>query len=157
MTTRIRKLAGIATLMAGFAVATPAMADHGGGWHGGHHGGGYGGGHGGGWGWGLFGLGLGLALTAPYYAPAYYPPTYYQPAYYPPAYYPQQQVIVQAPAYVEQSDQYAPPPPAPRYAPQAPASEGNNWWYHCSRPNGYYPYVSSCPGGWQKVSPTPAG
>lgn len=152
MTHRIRRLAGIAALMAGFAAVTPAIADHGGGgWHGGGHGGGWhhGGGYDGGWGWGLFGLGLGLALTAPYYAQPYYPP-----AYYPPAYYPSQQVIVPAPAYVEQSDEYV--PPAPRYVPQPAAAEGNNWWYHCRKPDGYYPYVSRCPGGWQKVSPTPA-
>ncbi len=155
MTTRIRNLAGIAALLAGFAVVTPAMADgHGGGWHGGGHGGG----HDGGWGWGLFGLGLGLALSTPYYPPTYYQPVYYPPApiYYPPAYYSPQQVIVQPPVYAEQSaPEYLPPPPAPGYAPQAPSSEGNNWWYHCNKPNGYYPYVSKCPGGWQKVSPTP--
>ena len=160
MANRIRKLTVAATLLSGLAFVAPAMADGhggGGGWHGGGHGGGYNGGHGGGhgngWGWGLFGLGLGLALTAPYY-----PPTYYQPTYYPPAYYPQQQVLVQAPTYVEQAAPvYVQPPPSPEYATQAPASEGSNWWYHCRRPEGYYPYVRTCPSGWERVSPTPPG
>ena len=34
----------------------------------------------------------------------------------------------------------------------APAS---NYWYYCSNPQGYYPYVKECPAGWQKVAPQP--
>jgi hypothetical protein len=30
------------------------------------------------------------------------------------------------------------------------------YWYHCENPQGYYPYVKQCPGGWTKVSPSPA-
>jgi hypothetical protein len=30
-------------------------------------------------------------------------------------------------------------------------------WYYCRDPEGYYPYVTSCPGGWTKVVPTPPG
>jgi hypothetical protein len=29
------------------------------------------------------------------------------------------------------------------------------YWYYCQNPQGYYPYVSECPGGWQAVSPQP--
>ena len=29
------------------------------------------------------------------------------------------------------------------------------YWYYCQAPQGYYPYVQQCPGGWQKVLPTP--
>ena len=160
MKSHVRKLAGIAMLCTSLSVVSPAMADghRGGGWHGEGHGGGgwHGGGHGGGggfWGWGMLGLGLGLAIAAPYNPPRYYQPVYYQPAYYAPP-----QVIIQAPAYVEQSaPSYAPPPPAPIYQQQAPAAEGNNWWYHCNRPEGYYPYVRTCPSGWQRVAPTPPG
>ena len=36
-----------------------------------------------------------------------------------------------------------PPPPAPSY------------WYYCEEPQGYYPYVQQCPGGWRPVAPTP--
>lgn len=34
----------------------------------------------------------------------------------------------------------------------APAPQ---YWYHCDSPNGFYPYVRSCPSGWHPVSPTP--
>jgi hypothetical protein len=29
-------------------------------------------------------------------------------------------------------------------------------WYHCDNPEGYYPYVQQCPGGWRPVAPTPS-
>ncbi len=41
------------------------------------------------------------------------------------------------------------PPPAP---PTQPAPQ---YWYHCSAPEGYYPYVPECPGGWHRVAATP--
>lgn len=50
---------------------------------------------------------------------------------------------------------YAPPPPV--YVvpvPVAPAPEPN-YWYYCPNPQGYYPYVQTCPGGWMKVVPEP--
>ncbi len=28
-------------------------------------------------------------------------------------------------------------------------------WYACDNPQGYYPYVPQCPGGWRQVAPTP--
>jgi hypothetical protein len=88
---------------------------------------------------------VGVVVTAPlfyggYRAPYYYyPPMYgYPPAaypstyYYPPAqYYP--------PEYIEQ--------PAPSQEP-APA-----YWYYCPAVDNYYPYVETCPGGWQQVVP----
>ena len=52
--------------------------------------------------------------------------TYYPPPYYPPPVY-----IEQAPA--------APPP--------------QNYWYYCTDPQGYYPTIKECPGGWLKVVP----
>jgi hypothetical protein len=54
---------------------------------------------------------------------------------------------------------YAPPPlvvqtaPAPAVAPANGAPPGQNWYY-CNNPQGYYPYVRACNGGWQTV---PAG
>jgi hypothetical protein len=30
-----------------------------------------------------------------------------------------------------------------------------NYWYYCQNPQGYYPYIKSCPGGWMKVVPEP--
>jgi hypothetical protein len=128
--------------------AAPGMAQARDG-HGGHRG--YGGHerHFGGFDWGL---GVVAALIAipliaassvapPHYAPApassdddygppYAEPTYSQPAYMPPAY----------------AGQY-----------QAPVQQQTNAWYFCPSANGYYPYIRQCPGGWQRVSPTPLG
>ena len=128
-----------ATVFAASIVACPsAWADRGNG----HYGHGYEG-HGHGyWGWGLgllAGTALFLAATEP--RPVYYPP----PAYVaPPVYYPPRAVVVpSAPVVVA-------PPAQPVYVEQA-------WWYYCTRPAGYYPYVQTCPSGWTRVSPTPPG
>lgn len=65
----------------------------------------------------------------------YYPPPYY----YPP------------PVYV------APSPQAPVYIEQAPARPvappPQSYWYFCTNPQGYYPTIKECPGGWLKVVP----
>ena len=46
------------------------------------------------------------------------------------------------------------PAPAPAPAPaQSPAPV--QYWYHCKSPQGYYPYVKTCPGGWERVPATP--
>ena len=36
-------------------------------------------------------------------------------------------------------------------APVGPAQ----WWYWCASAKGYYPYVSTCSEGWQRVAPQP--
>jgi len=65
--------------------------------------------------------------------PLWYPAPYY--------YYPPPVVVARAPmTYIERRE-------------VAPAS--TDWWYYCQQSSGYYPYVKTCPGGWQKVSPTP--
>lgn len=50
-------------------------------------------------------------------------------------------VVVERQPVVVQS---LPPGPAPQ-----------SFWYYCQNPAGYYPYVSSCPGGWTPVPSTP--
>ena len=126
--------------------ATPTYADggHGGGW-----------GHGGG-GWrgdwvvpALIGGALTYELTRPqtvYVQPA----PVYAPSY-PPYYYPYPYVVAmptQPPVYIEQS--------SPQSVPQqAAAPQATNYWYHCDKPEGYYPYIKECLGGWQKVVPSP--
>jgi hypothetical protein len=30
------------------------------------------------------------------------------------------------------------------------------WWYYCPGRGAYYPYVKTCPQGWQQVAPQPA-
>jgi len=92
---------------------------------------------------------LAYSLYRPYY-PYYYPP---YPYYYPP-------VAVAPPTYVEpplaQSQPVPPPAQLPREAPQAGAQPGN-MWYYCDEAKAYYPYVKSCPAGWQQVTPQPQG
>jgi hypothetical protein len=29
----------------------------------------------------------------------------------------------------------------------------SSYWHFCRNPEGYYPYVKECPGGWMKVAP----
>ncbi|WER49164.1 hypothetical protein CupriaWKF_18520 [Cupriavidus sp. WKF15] len=51
---------------------------------------------------------------------------------------------------------YAPPA---QYIEKGDVSDGasaNAWWYRCDQPSGYYPYVKTCPGGWQTVPAQPS-
>jgi len=68
--------------------------------------------------------------------PWIYPPYYPYPVYAPP-------VVV-------------PPPTPPVYIERqaAPAMEPG-YWYYCAESRAYYPYVQTCPGGWQPVAPQP--
>ena len=52
---------------------------------------------------------------------------------------------------------YPPYAPPPVYG--QPETQPQYYWYYCQNPQGYYPYVQQCPGGWQTVvpSPPPAG
>jgi hypothetical protein len=71
-------------------------------------------------------------------APLFFPPSYYYPS---------------APVY------YDPPPVYIEQAPDA-APQPQQYWYYCPATRAYYPYVSECPGGWQRVPPntqSPAG
>ena len=77
-----------------------------------------------------------------FYSGFHYPPPYYPPYYaYPPP------VITLTPSappiYIERDDIAS--------APELPA----NFWYYCQDPDGYYPYVKQCPGGWVQVPPRP--
>jgi hypothetical protein len=160
------KAIGTFVLMLFAALASaPSMAEHGGhgdghgdrgDGHGWSHGDGHGWGHGDDRGWGhgddrgwdhdhggghvRFGLTFGVPLFDPgYYSPYYDYPYPAYPAYaYPP-------VVVQSapPVYVEQGAAQAAPAPAPAD------------WYYCAASNSYYPYVSECPGGWQRVPARP--
>ena len=50
---------------------------------------------------------------------------------------------------------YAPPPVVVEQPPvySEPEQEQPYYWYYCQNPQGYYPYVKSCPGGWMQVVP----
>lgn len=75
-------------------------------------------------------------------------PSYPYPSYaYPPYAYPTPVVIVPAApiTYIER----------PQPEQQSLPTSGNDWYYHCRRPEGYYPYVRQCPDGWQRVPAQP--
>ncbi len=36
-----------------------------------------------------------------------------------------------------------------------PGASGAAWWYQCRNPAGFYPYITECPVGWEKVAPAP--
>lgn len=121
-------------LLSGIAVSGSASADP-------RHGGGHGHGHGG----SSFGFYLGLPFPND---PFYYPYRSYPYPYY--SYPPVVTVPVpsQPPVYIEQED-------VQPDVQEVPAEDGGYFWYHCDKPEGYYPYVKKCPGGWEKVAPTP--
>ncbi|GAB3091885.1 hypothetical protein GCM10027081_11020 [Cupriavidus yeoncheonensis] len=77
-----------------------------------------------------------------------YPYGYPSPYYYPPA---AVGVPASPPQYVEQG----PDGPVPAPGPDNAAPPAQALWYHCSKPEGYYPYVHECPGGWQQVPAHP--
>jgi len=70
---------------------------------------------------------------------------YGYPFYYPPYYYYPPTVIVPTtpPVYIQQQVQ--------------PVQPQTAYWYYCQNPDGYYPYVRNCPGGWLQVAPQPPG
>ena len=76
--------------------------------------------------------------------PSFFGPGFYGSGFYAgsPAYAPDQGYAYgyDYPGYV-QSAAYAPP--------QA------QYWAYCRNPQGYYPSVKECPGGWQQVAPQP--
>jgi len=79
-----------------------------------------------------FGVVIGAPILPLWYSP---PPRYYYPA----------PVVVQAapPVYIERDPQ-----------PEAQA-DASAYWYFCRESNTYYPYVNTCPGEWQRVTPQP--
>jgi len=51
---------------------------------------------------------------------------------------------------------YAAPPVVIQQQPPVyvqPEQQEENYWYYCQNPQGYYPYIKSCEGGWMKVVP----
>jgi hypothetical protein len=84
----------------------------------------------------FFGPSIGFGVYSPLWVP---PPVYYAPP----------RVVVQQ-GYVAPPASYA--PPAAGYSPQA---DDGSYWYYCSNPQGYYPYVRQCTGQWETVPATP--
>lgn len=50
---------------------------------------------------------------------------------------------------------YEPPPVIVQRPPVyvEPEAAPEDYWYYCQNPQGYYPYIKTCPGGWLKVVP----
>jgi hypothetical protein len=49
-------------------------------------------------------------------------------------------------------------PPGVTQSPSAYRKSGPQqpyYWYYCQDPQGYYPYIKNCPGGWMMVVPKP--
>lgn len=74
-------------------------------------------------------------------APVFWTGLYFRPAYYPPP------PVVVVP--------YTPPRYIEREAVLPVPGQSDGYWYYCAGSNSYYPYVTECPGGWQRVSPQP--
>ena len=91
--------------------------------------------------------GLGFYGGLPYYWPYYANPYYGGSFYGNSAYYPFQAANMPPapPVYIEQSN-----------TPVVQPREIDHWDY-CAKPEGYYPHVPECPGGWQSIAPQPPG
>ena len=87
-------------------------------------------------------IGIGFHFGAPLWSPWYWGPPY--PYHYYPA--PVYVTPAEPPVYVERSD---------AQEPSRPAERSSDWWYYCEASRGYYPYVKTCPSGWQRVPPAP--
>jgi hypothetical protein len=87
---------------------------------------------------------FGISLGVPLFGPRYYPAPYY--AY--PAYRHPSVVVVEPaapPVYIERGAGEALPAP----------SQAQGDWYYCAESRAYYPYVTQCPAGWQRVPAQP--
>ena len=135
----------LAAITLGLALGTVSAPVSAGGYY---RGGGHYGGHYGGYYRGYYG---GPRVTFGFYGPGWWGPGYWGPGYWGPGYgygygYGYAPPVVVVPSeprvYVEQN--------APA------ATEGQQqWWYWCPSAKGYYPYVSACSEGWQRVAPQP--
>jgi hypothetical protein len=92
----------------------------------------------------------GPRVTFGFYGPGYWGPGYWggYPGYYGYGYGYAAPPVVVVPSepriYVE------------RDTPPASSSGQQQWWYWCPSAKGYYPYVSTCSEGWQRVPPQPS-
>ncbi len=104
---------------------------------------------------GSFGIWLGPSWDSFWWGPQLYPSTPYYPYGYRYGYpyrysYPY--------PYGSYDRYYVAPPLVVQPAPPEEAPEGGgeaDSWYRCEDPQGYYPYVRECPGGWTAVPATP--
>lgn len=97
-------------------------------------------------------IGIGIQLGPGFFYPSYpyYPYSYPYPGYGSGYVYGPALTVVPAspPQYIERGGEM--PGEEGAAAPAQPA-----YWYRCADPEGYYPYVATCPGGWQTVPAQP--
>lgn len=111
------------------------------------------------------GINVGRYYNNPgFYGSGFYGPRFFSPRFYGPGFY----------GYRSYSYGYADPfynapfynyppvvlvpsrPPVYIQREQAqPVQPQTNYWHYCQNPEGYYPYVRNCPGGWLQVAPQP--
>lgn len=100
------------------------------------------------WFWGGYGY-YNPGFWGNYYGPGFYSPFGYRaygyadPFFRP--YYTYPPVITtpsRPPVYIQQQE--------PKQA-----QPKTNYWYYCQNPQGYYPHIKECPGGWTQVAPQP--
>jgi hypothetical protein len=53
----------------------------------------------------------------------------------------------------EWNDQAVTAPAAPRLAQAQAQGPASSYWYYCTNPGGYYPYVQNCNQAWLRVIP----
>ncbi|WP_026435292.1 hypothetical protein [Acidovorax sp. JHL-9] len=100
-------------------------------------------------------VGIGLYLGPGYLGPGFgypmYRPAYPYPYYYPEP-YPAPAVIAvpaEPPVYIERGND------GTGYNGGTDGQPPQGYWYRCNQPDGYYPYVTNCPGGWLQVPAQP--
>jgi hypothetical protein len=130
---KLRPLAWTGMAAAALAASGVAWADRGGHSHG-HRGARVG-----------IGVYLGPGIGYPVYRPAY---PYYQP--YPYGWSPPVMAVpAEPPVYIERGND------APAYSGGTNGQLPQGYWYRCNEPDGYYPYITQCPGGWLQVPAQP--
>lgn len=113
-------------------------------------------------------LGLNFGLGSGYYSRGFYGSRFYGPGFYDGGfygyggyggyggiynyntYYPPTVIIPSTPPVYIQRE------PEQQVQPTQANQEQSNNWHYCRKPEGYYPYVRKCPGGWLQVAPHPA-
>lgn len=86
-----------------------------------------------------------------------YPYFYQQPVYPYPEQYQPPVVMVEPQSQVVVAPQAMDPAMAPQGALQGAPQPAPQTWHFCDASQTYYPYVSSCEGGWRAVPATPPG
>ena len=138
MKTLLKAIGVFALVVFGTLASGSAMAQHRShGFSGGHFGGGH--------------ARIGISLGLPLFAPAYYP--YYAYPYAYPAYGYAAPVYAYPPAVV---GSYSSPTYVEQGATQAAPGQVQGDWYYCAASRSYYPYVTECPAGWQRVPSQPS-